>query len=166
MKYRHILENIIKILIAFCLFSVFLLVLWQVISRYILGDPSRFTDEAVRYLMIWMMGFAASLAFGIHEKHISLTIFKDKLNPFTYLMLDLLFTILICAFCAIFLIKGGYNLAIFSWYESTNSLGFSKGYVFLILPIMGVLICIFKILDWFDLRHIYKTNPTHIYDAR
>ncbi len=36
-------------------------VLWQVFTRFIIGDPSSFTDELARFLMIWLGVLGAAL---------------------------------------------------------------------------------------------------------
>ena len=39
-------------------------VLWQVFTRFVLGNPSSFTEELARYLMIWVGLLGASYAAG------------------------------------------------------------------------------------------------------
>ena len=39
-------------------------VLWQVFTRFVLRDPSSFTEELARYLLIWVGLLGASYAAG------------------------------------------------------------------------------------------------------
>jgi TRAP-type C4-dicarboxylate transport system permease small subunit len=41
-------------------------VVWQVITRYLLGSPSAWTDELATILMIWVAALGASLGFVQH----------------------------------------------------------------------------------------------------
>ena len=52
-----ILEKTLIVIMSFMVVNV----LWQVFSRYILANPSSFTDELARYLMIWVGVFGSSL---------------------------------------------------------------------------------------------------------
>ena len=48
-----------------------LLVLYQVFTRYILNSPAAFTEELVRYFLIWTSFIGAAYAFSTRE-HMSL----------------------------------------------------------------------------------------------
>ena len=48
-----------------------LAVLWQVASRYLLGDPSSVTEELARFLLIWLGLLGAAYAFG-QRAHVAL----------------------------------------------------------------------------------------------
>ena len=67
--------------IATVLLSVMtLLVLYQVFTRYVLNDPAAFTEELVKYSLIWTGFIGAAYAFYTRE-HMALIVFRDKLNP-------------------------------------------------------------------------------------
>ena len=53
MKLKAALDQFIQFTIALLMGLMVLNVTWQVVSRYLLGDPSSFTDELARYSMIW-----------------------------------------------------------------------------------------------------------------
>ena len=48
------LNRILEIILIALLGIMVLNVSWQVFSRYVLANPSSFTDELARYLMIWL----------------------------------------------------------------------------------------------------------------
>src|SRR5690606_28389405 len=48
-------------------------VLWQVFSRYITGDPSPFTDELARYLMVWVGILGAAYVSG-RNMHVAIDV--------------------------------------------------------------------------------------------
>ena len=67
--------------IATVLLSVMtLLVLYQVFTRYVLNDPAAFTEELVKYSLIWTGFIGAAYAFYTRE-HMALIVFRDKLDP-------------------------------------------------------------------------------------
>ena len=64
--------------------SVVMLVLlifgtWQIFTRWILNDPSTFTEELLRYLLIWAGMIGAAYCF-FHDKHVKLTILTARLS--------------------------------------------------------------------------------------
>ena len=67
--------------IATVLLSVMtLLVLYQVFTRYVLDSPAAFTEELVRYFLIWTGFIGAAYAFLTRE-HMCLVLFRDNLKP-------------------------------------------------------------------------------------
>ena len=67
--------------IATILLSVMtLLVLYQVFTRYVLNSPAAFTEELVRYFLIWTGFVGAAYAF-ITREHMCLVLVRDSLKP-------------------------------------------------------------------------------------
>ena len=54
-------------------------VLWQVFSRFVLGDPSSYTEELARYLMIWVGVLGAAYVSG-KNKHVAIDYFPTKFS--------------------------------------------------------------------------------------
>ena len=46
---------------------------WQIFTRWVLNDPSTFTEEMLRYLLIWAGMIGAAYCF-FHDKHVKLTL--------------------------------------------------------------------------------------------
>ena len=71
-----------KVLAACCavlLTFMTFLVLWQVFTRYVLNSPAAFTEELVKYSLIWTGFIGAAYAFSTRE-HMALTLVRDKLT--------------------------------------------------------------------------------------
>ena len=52
-------------------------VLWQVFTRYVTGNPSSFTDELARYLMIWIGILGAAFVAG-KNMHVAIDILPSR----------------------------------------------------------------------------------------
>ena len=65
------MDKILSIACAVLLTFMTVLVLIQVFSRYILNSPVAFTEELVRYSLIWTGFIGAAYAFSTRE-HMSL----------------------------------------------------------------------------------------------
>ena len=82
MKLRSLIDSVLEKILISIMSLMVINVLWQVFSRYILSDPSSFTDELARYLMIWLGVLGAAYVAG-KGNHVAITYFSEKLNDFT-----------------------------------------------------------------------------------
>ncbi len=80
MKIRAQIDSVLEKILIIIMSLMVINVLWQVFSRYLLGDPSSFTDELARYLMIWVGVLGAAYVAG-KGNHVAITYFTEKLSP-------------------------------------------------------------------------------------
>ena len=76
-KVKFWMDKFLSIACAILLSFMTILVLIQVFSRYVLNSPVAFTEELVRYSLIWTGFIGAAYAFSTRE-HMSLTLVRDK----------------------------------------------------------------------------------------
>jgi len=57
------LDRALAAFLAVLLAAIVLAVTWQVVSRYLLGDASGWTEELARFLLIWIGLFGGALAY-------------------------------------------------------------------------------------------------------
>ncbi|HIT64952.1 MAG TPA: TRAP transporter small permease subunit, partial [Candidatus Ventrimonas merdavium] len=55
-----ILETVLGILVAVMVAACF----WQVFTRFILNSPSKYTEELLRYMLIWTTMMGVPYAYG------------------------------------------------------------------------------------------------------
>ncbi len=148
---RFILE---KFLMCFMGFMV-LTVVWQVFTRFVIHDPSTFTDELSRYLLIWIGILGGAYTFII-KRHLALEIFLMKLPERTAkrFALTTLINLVVVLFTAISFIYGGYTLTKATLLHHQTSPGLAigthhllMGYIYVIIPISGVLIIMYALYD-------------------
>ena len=65
MKLRSQIDSVLEKILVIIMSSMVINVLWQVFSRYILTNPSSFTDELARYLMIWVGVLGAAYVLSL-----------------------------------------------------------------------------------------------------
>ena len=75
-RLNTILEKILVVILGVMVINVS----WQVFSRYVLANPSSFTDELARYLMIWLGVMGTAYVSG-KKLHVAIDILPDKLSP-------------------------------------------------------------------------------------
>lgn len=121
-------------------------VIWQVLTRFVVGDPSSFTEELSRFLLIWIGLLGSALAYK-EGMHLGLDIFTRKLTGSKKLTSELLIQGCVAAFAIIVMIIGGSNLVAvaFQLNQLSASLGILMGYVYLVIPVSGALIVLYCI---------------------
>ncbi len=140
---------------AFLVFCV----TWQVLSRYILSFPSTVTDELARYLFMWVAMIGAAYTTGQH-RHLAIDLLVMKLSGARKQFVSLFIQIAIIAFAGIVLVYGGSTL-VSSTLESgqiTPALGWQMGYIYLCLPISGLLMIMYALVDIFSLFQTGSAN--------
>lgn len=128
-------------------------VLWQVFTRYVTGNPSSFTDELARYLMIWIGILGAAFVAG-KNMHVAIDILPSRASSKTQRKLKIVVTSLIILFVFFAFIVGGSRLVYISYIlgQQSPALQIPLAVVYLIIPISGLLIIYYKVSDLLNLR--------------
>lgn len=152
MKHRKIIDKILAWLITGFMGVLVVNVLWQVTSRFIVGRPSSFTDELAGFLLIWVGLLGAAYASGKKE-HLAIDLIANKLTPKGRKVRDSIVNSLIILFAAVVLVIGGSNLVYIAFHldQISSALQLRVGYVYLVLPISGVFIIYYSIMDLIEL---------------
>lgn len=136
--------------IATILLSVMtLLVLYQVFTRYVLNSPAAFTEELVRYFLIWTGFIGAAYAF-ITREHMCLVLLRDKLNPASKRILMTLIDVLILVFAIFVITIGGFKLAMSAEKVFSALLGIPRSLVYAMAPISGLFIIAAQIINIYE----------------
>ena len=137
-----LLEWILILLVAVLVLDV----LWQVFSRFVLNDPSSWTDELATLLIIWVAMIGASVAF-IRNNHLGVDYFVGKLKPRPRLISEIVVQCLVCAFALMVLTIGGIKLVTLTLLteQVSPALMIKMGYVYMALPISGIVIALTSI---------------------
>lgn len=136
--------------IATILLSVMtLLVLYQVFTRYILNSPAAFTEELVRYFLIWTGFIGAAYAF-ITREHMCLVLLRDKMNPASKRILMIFIDVLILIFAVFVITIGGFKLAMSAEKVFSALLGIPRSLVYAMAPISGLFIIVAQIINIYE----------------
>jgi len=119
--------NLLLIIMTLAVFA-------QVISRFLLEHP------LARYLMIWITFLGASLAIE-KKAHPMIEIFAGFLPGRTRQVVQVIALLVSSVFYSL-LIYFGSQFAVRSFGQLTPAMGLPIGYVYLIIPISGVLLLI------------------------
>lgn len=141
MKLKLYLDHFIQVLIAVLMGLMVINVTWQVFSRYVLGDPSSFTDELSRYMMIWL-GLAGAAYVSGKNGHLAIDILPEKLKGKQLLYLQLFIHGLVVFFGAVIMVWGGGNLVYITQIlqQKSATLQIPLSWIYGIVPVSGILV--------------------------
>ena len=147
-KIKTYLDRVIEKLLITIFGLMVINVIWQVITRYFSENPSSFTDELSRYLMIWL-GILGAAYVTEKNEHVSIDFFIKKISVQNRKILTLFITLSIICFAIIALVIGGGRLVYITLIlqQYSPSLKIPLALVYSILPISGILIIFYKITE-------------------
>ena len=154
MKLRSKIDSVLEKILVIIMSSMVINVLWQVFSRYILTNPSSFTDELARYLMIWVGVLGAAYVAG-KGNHVAITYFSEKFSPNNLERVKVAINLIILGFAFFGMLVGGLRLVYITMVleQLSPSLKIPLGIVYAVIPLSGILIIYYKILDLKNMRH-------------
>ena len=143
-----LLDKLVKLLITSCLAMMVIVVTWQVISRYALGDPSAWTEEVARMLLIWV-GLLGGVYAYREKAHLGLDLLRQKVGAIGHQRLNIISDICCGLFALTVLVIGGGSLVQLTWElrQTTAALGIPMAWVYVVLPLSGVLIVYYSIVS-------------------
>jgi len=145
---RPLLDRFLSAFVAVLMAALVLDVLWQVFTRFILGNPSSWTEELARYLMIWVGLIGAAYAAG-RRMHLSVDLLPSALSGNRAIVLRIVIESFVLLFAMTALFAGGIRLVwvILTLGQTSASLQLPLGYVYLAVPLSGLFIAWYAILD-------------------
>ncbi|MDX2260545.1 MAG: TRAP transporter small permease [Gemmatimonadales bacterium] len=141
---NRLLEGAIAILLAGMVVNV----VWQVFTRFVLRTPSSFTEELARYSMIWLGLLGAAYCAG-KRSHLALDLLQQRLHGTSRRTLDVVIQGCLLGFALAVMVGGGGRLVwiILELGQTSAALQVKLGYVYLAVPVSGVLIAAYALMD-------------------
>ena len=150
--------NTVVSTICIVLFAVMVIVgTYQIITRFVFNNPSTVSEELLTYTFAWMAIFSSAYVFGKRD-HMRMTFVADKLPKEQRKILEIVIELLIIAFAVIVLIYGGFTIMGLTMTQKTASLGVMMGVIYAVVPICGILIAIYGVLNVIDLCAGYENT--------
>lgn len=147
---NKIITRILSVILIILMAVMVLDVSWQVFTRFILKDPSSFTEELAGFLLIWIGLLGASYAL-YSRAHLGIDVLTAKLEGTNKRLVEILINVIVILFSLFILVIGGLRLVnlTFTLNQISPAIGIPMGYVYLVLPITGIL------MIFYSLRVIY-----------
>ncbi|MFA9392174.1 MAG: TRAP transporter small permease [Prolixibacteraceae bacterium] len=146
MTLRRKIDKLLELTLIIIMSVLVVDVLWQVLSRYILSAPSGFTDELAGFLLIWVSILGAAYVAGKQE-HLAIDLLLQKSSLKNQKRLIVMINVFILLFSLTVMLGGGAWLVItrFQFGVVSAALQIPLGYVYMVLPLSGLLIVYYSI---------------------
>jgi TRAP-type C4-dicarboxylate transport system permease small subunit len=133
------LESIVGTILA----VIALLVIYQVASRYLLGNPPSWTEELARYLQVWLVLLAAPICLA-RGMHLSVDYLTPKLPTGPRVFVRSVVLMLITLFSVVLAVYGARLLRVASL-QVSPALGISMIWPYLAVPVSGALMAFISV---------------------
>lgn len=149
-KFRKGIDVILSSACAVIFAAMVVIGTYQIVTRFIFRNPSTVSEELLTYSFTWMALLASAYVFGKRD-HMRMGFMADKLGAGSQKMMNIFSELLIMLLSASVMVYGGVTIMDLTMTQSTASLGIPMGVVYTIIPLSGVLILIYSVLNIIDL---------------
>lgn len=152
-RFQRGLNKVLEIFLVIIMSVLVIDVLWQVFSRYLLASPSSFTDELAGFLLIWVGVLGAAYVDG-RKEHLAIDILVQRAAPVRQRRLLFIIHSLIFLFALSVMVLGGVVLMYtrFVLQVKSAALQLPLGFVYIVLPVSGLIIMFYEVLHILELR--------------
>lgn len=150
---KRVLDRVLGIVLAALMFALVVDVVWQVFTRFALPQPSSFTDELARFLLIWVGLLGSAYAVG-QRMHLAIDLISDGLTPRRRQALGIVIESVVLLFAVGVMLVGGWELVSLTLLlgQTSAALGVPLGYVYSVLPLSGAIMAFYAI--FFIVEHL------------
>ncbi|ASV29913.1 TRAP transporter small permease [Maribacter cobaltidurans] len=154
-KTYNLINKIIESLLVIIFGLLVIDVVWQVVSRYVVGQSSSFTEEFARFSLIWLTVLGAAYINGQQEGHLSMDFLLLKLPEAKRKRRQKVIQISMAVFALVVMVIGGGNLVYTTLRlgQTSSALHLPLGYVYSIVPLCGLIIMFFS---WYNFKQLNR----------
>lgn len=135
---KNFFNKILEILGTVTLGIMTVLVVYQVITRYVFNAPSPFSEALSQYLFVWMIMFGSAYVYGSRE-HLTIDLLKDKFSPKLNVIVEVITNICLFAFILLVCVYGGWKYTASQVNRIDPSLHISMAILYTSVPFTGII---------------------------
>ena len=147
---RKVFDTILNTLAGGTLAIMTILTTYQVITRYIFNAPSTWSEELVGFLFGCCTMFGAAVITG-ERGHMNIPVVVDLLKPGPKKALLVFAEVVSLIFAAAIVVFGGFQVSALAMGQMTSSLGIPVGTFYWSMPICGVMMCIYSVMNLIEI---------------
>jgi TRAP-type C4-dicarboxylate transport system permease small subunit len=140
------IDAVFRVFLAALMVVMVACVTWQIVSRYLLGDPSSWTEELARFLLIWIGLLGGSYAF--HKRmHLGIDLFSENMSERLRLWQHRVINWVVIFFAATVLLGGGVMLIDLTseLRQYSPALHVPMAWVYVSLPVSGIMLIFYAL---------------------
>lgn len=161
---KNVFDKILEILGTASLAIMTILVVYQVVTRYVFNKPSGFSEITAQYLFVWMIMFGSAYVYGSKE-HLTIDILKDRFSPVVYMIVEIFTNICLFAFIYIVCVHGGWKYTIGQKIQIDPTIHISMAVLYASVPFTGIITLFYAIYNSCLAVFNYKNHIRTLSDA-
>lgn len=163
-KIKNVFDKILEILGTASLAIMTVLVIYQVVTRYVFSRPSGFSEITAQYLFVWMIMFGSAYVYGSKE-HLTIDILKDKFPPLVNMIVEIFTNVCLFAFIYIVCVRGGFKYTIGQKIQIDPTIHISMAVLYASVPFTGIITLFYAVYNSVLSVFNYKNHIRTLSDA-
>ncbi len=143
---KRVFDKILEVLGIICLAIMTVMIVYQVVARYVFNSPSAISEALAQFLFVWMIMFGSAYVYGTLE-HLTIDILKDKFPPRMNMIVEVITNICLFAFVLLICVIGGYLYTTGQVKQIDAALHISKAIMYASVPFTGVITMYYAIYN-------------------
>jgi TRAP-type C4-dicarboxylate transport system permease small subunit len=140
----HVLNHILRVVLAVLTGAMVLVCCWQVITRFILNSPSKYTEEILRYALIWLTMLGAPYAYGAN-KQLSIDLLVVNFTHKGQTMTKIFGEIVVTFLSAAVFVYGGIAVTLNASGQISAAMKLPMEFYYACIPIGGALMILYSV---------------------
>lgn len=149
-QFRTAMTRLLNALAGVSFLLMVVLTCWQVFTRYVLKNPSSWSEELVSYLFAWMSLLGAAIVTG-ERGHMNIPVLAERMPESAKRIFSVLAELSAFLFSAVVLVFGGVRITALAMGQMTSSLRVPVGIFYTVLPLAGILNMIYTAMNLCDI---------------
>jgi TRAP-type C4-dicarboxylate transport system permease small subunit len=143
-KLINVLNKVLEVVIAVLVAAMVLGNFWQIFTRFVLNNAASWTEEFLRYALIWLTMLGVPYAYGKNQ-HIAIEFVVDTFSK-KGKTIDSIFVEIIVLIISVFvMIIGGFMVTANAVGQTSPALGMPMQFYYLGVPVCGILMLIYTL---------------------
>ena len=146
-RLTNTITKVLSIVLIILMASIVLDVTWQVFTRFVLRNPSSFTEELAGFLLIWIGLLGASYTY-YKKAHLGIDTITGKFTGAKKMAAEVAVSVIVFVFALFVLVLGGMHLVdiTFTLRQISPAMKIPMGYIYSVLPLTGVLFMYYSVV--------------------
>lgn len=140
----NIINSILRLILAVLVGAMVLVCCWQVITRFVLNNPSKYTEEILRYALIWLTMLGAPYAYGAN-KQLSIDLLVTNFTAKGQTQTKIFVEIIVLLLSAAVFVYGGIAVTLNASGQISAAMKLPMEVYYACIPIGGALMILYSI---------------------
>lgn len=150
-----VMDKILEMLIALLVAVMVIGCTWQVVTRFVLDNPSEYTEELLRYCLIWVTMLGVPFAYG-KEKHLAIQFVANTFTAKNQLRTKMGIEVLVSVLSIFVMIAGGLMVTVNSAGQVSPAMQLPMPLIYISVPISGVMLLIYSVMRFVRFAKQFK----------